>query len=350
MSRFALKFAAALLPILLAACSRSTPPPVHAASVTPSNLPIKRAIRITGVVQAVRSVKITVPQIQGQFSTMTLTQLIPNGSRVKEGDLIATFDPTQQMDAARDAKAKFEDLGHQLDQKIAENRTNAATRAVDFRSAQADLEKANLELTKGPTLADIDKVENEVKAAGAKVHVDSLAKSMAFHEKSEAAAVRILELQRDRQKIYMQRAEDNIKKLEIHASMAGMVIHELTYRAGNFGHAQAGDQIYRGYPLVSIFDPSEMRVRCSVNEPDIRTLTASGTVSVYLDAYPDLAIPAHFAYSSPVASSALFTPIKSFLAVFAIDRQDFHLQPDLSAAVVLDAPPLQQLTAMGGAK
>jgi multidrug resistance efflux pump len=115
------------------------------------------------------------------------------------------------------------------------------------------------------------------------------------------------------------------------------------------GHAQVGDQIYRGYPLVSIFDPSEMRVRCSVNEPDILGLAVHGAVSVYLDAYPDIAIPAHFEYASPVASSALGTPIKTFLAVFAVDRRDPHLLPDLSAAVVLEPPPPPS-AASGGAQ
>jgi hypothetical protein len=114
-----------------------------------------------------------------------------------------------------------------------------------------------------------------------------------------------------------------------------MVVYELTYRAGSMGHAQVGDQIYRGYPLLSIFDPSEMRVRCSINEPDILKLASHAKVTVHLDAYPDSAIPAHFEYSSPVASSALGTPIKTFLAVFDIDGKDPHLLPDLSAAVVL---------------
>ncbi len=352
MGRSARVLTVVLPALLFAGCTRTSPSTIQAASTAPrpeSGQRIKREIRITGLIQAVHSVKILVPQIQGQLSMMTLTQLVANGSHVNEGDLIATFDPTQQMDAARDAKAKFEDLGHQLDQKVAQNRTNVATRAVDLRQARADLEKANLELTKGSTLADIDKTENEIKAAGAKVHVDSLTKSTAFHEKSEAAALRILELQRDRQKIYMERAEDNIKKLEIHAPLAGMVIHELTYRAGNYGHAQVGDQIYRGYPLVSIFEPSEMRVRCSINEPDILGLAAQSKVSVYLDAYPEIAIPAHFVFASPVASSALGTPIKTFLAVFAIDRRDPHLLPDLSAAIVLEPPP-RAPAASGGAR
>jgi hypothetical protein len=74
-----------------------------------------------------------------------------------------------------------------------------------------------------------------------------------------------------------------------------------------------------------------------------------GEVSVYLDAYPDNAIPAHFEFASPVASSALGTPIKTFFAVFAVDRHDPHLLPDLSAAVVLTPPPLVT-AAQGGAK
>jgi multidrug resistance efflux pump len=341
MSRSAYKLTAALLPILLAACTRSAPPTAQAASPAPppgSGQRVKREIRITGLIQAVHSVKIFVPQIQGQFNTMTLTQLVDNGTHVAQGGLIATFDPAQQLDAARDAKAKFDDLVHQIAQKIAENRAAAASRDVNLRSAQADLEKATLELTKGDTVQDIIKKQNEIAAAAAKIHVDSLTKSDALHDKSETAAVHVLELQRDRQQIYIQRADDNIKKLEIHAPQAGTVVYELTYRAGSMGHAQVGDQIYRGYPLVSIFDPSEMRIRCSINEPDILALASRGKVTVYLDAYPDIPIPAHFEYSSPVASSPLMAPIKTFMAVFDIDRKDPHLLPDLSAAVVLGGP------------
>ena len=39
--------------------------------------------------------------------------------------------------------------------------------------------------------------------------------------------------------------------------------------------------------------------------------------------------------ASPVASSALGSPIKTFTARFRLDKSDPHLLPDLSAAVVL---------------
>jgi multidrug resistance efflux pump len=331
----------ALLLLELAGCNRPLPPSTQAAAPPPaasSQDPGKHEIRITGLIQAVRSVKVLVPQIQGQYANMTLTHLIPNGTRVQPGDVIATFDPTTQMDAARDAQAKFEDLGHQVDQKIAENRASAEKRMVDLREAEGELTKAELELKKGPVLGDIDKAQSNAKAEGARSQAASLKKSMAFREQAEVAALRVLELQRDRQKIAMQRAQDNLQKLEIKASLAGMVVHELTFRGGSLGKAQEGDQIYRGYPLASIFDPSEMLVRCVINEPDVAALSPGIHAPVYLDAFPELELRAHFISASPIASSPLGTPIKSFVAIFGIDKPDPHLLPDLSAAVVLTMP------------
>ena len=341
MGRFACKLAAASLLLWLASCSRSgpaRPSTVSAASPAAAEPAARREIRLSGVVIAVNSVKVAVPSIQGQYSRMGLTSLIPNGSRVKAGDVIATFDPAQQMDAARDAKAKFEDLGHQVDQKIAENRANAEKRAVDMRQAQADQQKAELELKKGPVLSSIAKQQAEARAEGARVHVESLKKSQVFREKSEAAALRILELQRDRQKINMQRAQDNIAKLELRAPIDGSVVHEVTYRGNSYGHAQVGDQIYRSYPLVSIFEPSVMQVRCNVNEPDVLALLSQGSATVRLDAYPDLPLSAHFLNASPVATSGLGTPVKSFTAIFQIDHPDSHILPDLSASVSVALP------------
>jgi hypothetical protein len=78
-----------------------------------------------------------------------------------------------------------------------------------------------------------------------------------------------------------------------------------------------------------------MLVRCAVGEPDGAALILGTKATVYFDAYPDLALTAHFEFASPVAASALGSPIKTFSAVFKLDKADPHLMPDLSAAVVL---------------
>jgi multidrug efflux pump subunit AcrA (membrane-fusion protein) len=333
--------AVAILFLTLVSCSRPTPPVAHAAA--PDAPRVKREVRVTGIVEAVHSSKILVPQIWSQGGPMTLTKLIPNGSKVNQGDLIAVFDSTQQIDQARDAQAKFDDLGHQVEQKRAQNRADAEKRTSDLRQAEADLAKAAIELQKGPVLSEIDRLKAEVRLQSARIHVDSLAKSNVAHDNSDAASLRILELQRDRQQVMLERTKSNMDKLELHAPLAGMVAHQNLYRNNSMGHAQEGDQLYRGQPIVSIFDPAEMLVRCAVGEPDGAALVPGSKATVYFDAYPDLAIPAHFEFASPVASSALGSPIKTFTAVFKLDKPDSHLMPDLSAAVVVDAPAKETL-------
>jgi HlyD family secretion protein len=307
---------------------------VHAAA-KPSQPAARREVRLTGTVQAVHFFTVQTPQLGNQGGRVTLTKLIENGVRVKAGDILAEFDRTQELDNARDARAKFDDLSHQVEQRQAQNRADAAKRASDLQSAEADLAKAELELRKGPLLSEIDRLKNEVKAEAAKEHVASLKKSSAFHDQSDAAAVRILELQRDRQKVSLDRALSNADKLEIHAPLDGMVALESVWRNSSMGKAQEGDQLWPGQPLIRLFDPSEMEVRAQVGEPDDASLTPGCHATVQLDAYPDLSFEAHLVSASPVASSALGSPIKTFTARFRLDKSDPHLLPDLSAAVVL---------------
>lgn len=330
-------FVAAIIVVSLAACSRA-PSTTHAASPAQSGTAdrLKREVRVTGTIQAVHSSKILIPQIYGNYSSMTLTHLIENGSMVQEGDVIATFDATNMMDTARDAKGKYDDFGHQVDQKRAQNRADAEKRASDLKQAQADLATAQQELRKGPVLSEIDRLKNEQRAAIARAHVESLTKSNAFHDTADAASLRVLELQQERQKVALDRAQTNINRLTLKAPLAGMVAQENIFRSNSMGHAQEGDQLYRGQPLVSIFDPKEMQVVCNVGEPDVGALIPKVKATVHLDAYPDLVLPAHFEYASPVASSGYGSPIKTFTAVFHIDQGDVHLLPDLSAAVVID--------------
>src|SRR3954463_9352121 len=140
---------AALSLMVLASCGRPMAE-TAAASTPPSTQPqthLQRELRLTGIVEAVHSSKVLVPQIPGQNGgRQTLTHLIGNGSQVKPGDVIAEFDPTQQLDAAFTARAKYEDLSHQVEQKASQNRADAEKRRGDLIQAQADLSKALLEV------------------------------------------------------------------------------------------------------------------------------------------------------------------------------------------------------------
>jgi HlyD family secretion protein len=291
-----------------------------------------RPLRTLGTIAAQRSVTIQVPRISGQGGMLTLTQLIPNGSTVKQGDILAEFDSTAQMKTERDAQAKFDDLSHQVDQKIAEDHSNSAKRESDLAQAQADLEKAKLEIRKGPVLSDLDQLKNAEKLRDAEAHVKSLHRSDQFHDDAEKAEIQVLILQRDRQKLTLARLKNDFDKLAIHAPLNGMIALDNMWKNNSMGHAQEGDQLYPGNPLLRIFDPASMVLQLSVNEADGAALRPGSKALVYLDAYPGMTFTAHFDSASPVAASALASPLKTFAARYILETKDAHLLPDLTAA------------------
>lgn len=321
---------------LFSGCQRE-PAVTHAAVVEQPAPSRSRQIRAMGTVQAANSVTVLVPQLAGTGGgRYTLTDLIDNGSKVKAGDTVAEFDNIQQLDNARDTQAKFDDLGHQVEQKKAEFSSNAEKRRSDLQKAEADLSKAQLQLRRGPLLSEIDRLKNETKAADAQARVASLKRSNHSHDVAEAAALRVLELQRDRQKVTLERALNNADRLIVRAPISGMVALESIWRNNSLGKPQEGDQMSTGQPLVRIFDPSRMIVDAVVGEPDGAVLVPGTKAKVRLDAYSELIFDAEFLSASPVAASALGVPIKTFAARFRLLQSDSHLLPDLSAAVILE--------------
>jgi multidrug resistance efflux pump len=277
-----------------------------------------------------------VPTVEGQAGNLTLTYVVQNGSRARQGDLIAEFDSTDQLKQAREAQAKFGDLSHQVEQKQAEQRNNAEKRNSDLLQAEADLKKAAIEIRKGPVLSEIDQQKNAVKLEDATEHVSSLQRSIHFHDLAEAAELRILELQRDRQKIAVERQRANAAKLSLRTPIPGMVALENTFRNNSMGRAQEGDQLWAGQPLARVFDPSSMVVDLSVGEPDGAVLVPGAKAIVRLDAFPEREFTAHFDSASPVATAPMGSPIKTFTARFVLDQTDPHVLPDLSAAVDIE--------------
>jgi multidrug resistance efflux pump len=334
--------------VSLPGCSRTAPrsagpvEPATAAHFPPAAIapavPGQKAhtIRATGLIRALESQSIRVPQLAGTGIRLTVVHIITNGSKVAKDDVLAQFDPTSLVDTERDAKAKLDDLSHQFDQKKAQVSSDGVTREALIRSAEADLEKALLQLRKGPILSEIDRLKNQARAENAKLSLASLKKSDEFHKRAETAMVRIQELKVERQRVTLERTRANLEKLQIRAPQDGMVALENTWRSGSMGPAREGDELYPGMPLIKIFNPSRMVVEATVNESDVAWLGKAAHTRLFLDAYPGAVFDADLESASPVATSGFDTPVRAFTAMFRIRQQDPRLLPDLSAALEIE--------------
>ena len=298
----------------------------------------RRTVRATGVIRAVNSVTVLVPRIEGQGGNLSLATIADNGAIVGAGDSLATFDRANEMKILREAQTKFDDLARQIEEKKAEHVSNAEKRIADLQQAQADLKKAEIESRKGPVLSALEQEKNKVKVDDAREHVASLQRSSHFHDLAEEAELRVLELQRDRQQVAVQRQNRIAERLLVKAPIKGLVALQNIFRNNSLGHAQEGDELWPGSPLLKLFDPSAMDVEVSVGEPDGAVLVPGAKATVHLDAFPEIKYTAHYISASPVATAPLGMTNKSFTARFRLDQSDSHLLPDLSAAVDIESP------------
>lgn len=347
--RSALTLLCGLVTIALASCAEADPETVSRADSVPSEASFdssssrpdgsrSRTIRLSGTLEAVRSTRVIVPQLSGPFRSLTLTRLVRNGAVVEAGDVVAEFDPISQIDEARQSAGRFDDLSYRVRQKIADNRAAEERRRSAIEQAEAELAKAMLEVSKAEVLSPVEAEQNEIRAEKSRAQLDSLRRKQVDEEKVDQAALRILELQRDRARASFESAQANLEKLRVRAPLSGMVALYTRYSSSSIQQPQVGDQMSARNSLLSIFDPGEMQVRVGVPEPDGALLYPGLEAAVYIDAYPDLALPARFEISSPIASGGLGTPLRSFAAIFRLEASDPRLMPDLSAAVVFEAP------------
>jgi HlyD family secretion protein len=295
-------------------------------------------LRLNGITEAVESRSILAPRLAGQqLGTMTIIMLAPGGSRVKRGALLVEFDRQSQIHDFIDKQAEY---GKLVDQVVEERAKEDAARARDeteVKQAEDDLSKSELEMQKVEILSRIDaeKARQNLDEATATLH--QLVETFDLKREAAKAAIRILEIKRDRTREIMLHAQANSEVMQIHSPIDGVVVLNTIWKQGKMGEVQDGDQIRAGVPFLQVVDPSRMQVRASVNQQDFLSLQIGQSAMVHLDAYPQLELPGKLEEMAPIGRNGDFSSkLRTFTVVFSIAGDDARLMPDLSAAVDVD--------------
>lgn len=292
------------------------------------------SLRLHGLVEPVRSHPVVAPRLAGTPFQLIIVKLIAGGTRVKRGDLLVEFDRTSQIKAARDREYEYRDLLAQIDKKKADQQSDKATRQLDFMLAETAVQRAELDLLGAEMLPGVTQEKNRQTFEEAKAKLAQLRKTNELKDRSAAADLRMLEIQRDRARNAFEHATTNAAKMRIVAPIDGMVVLKSIWKGGTMGEVQEGEEVRAGIPILEVVDTSTMRVRASVNQADAPYLTPGAPVRVTLDSYPSRSFPGRVEYVSPVAITSVMSPrVRTFLAVFAVDGTDDHLLPDLAAAI-----------------
>jgi multidrug resistance efflux pump len=300
---------------------------------------VTQTIRLKGTTAAVEARAIQAPLIAGQqVGSLTITKLIPSGTRVRKGDLLVEFDRQAQFRDSIDKQAQADDLNQQVIEAEAKEDAARAKDETEIHQAQDNLSKAKLEMEKVELLSRIDAEKAQEDLDEAKATLAQLKQTFDLKRKAAQASIRILEIQRNRARETMLHAQANSALMEIHSPIDGIVVFNTIWKQGNMGEVQEGDQVHPGVPFMQVVDPAIMEVRVPINQEDLLGLKIGEKALVHLDAYSDLVFPAHLESIDPMGTPGDFSPkLRNFSATFSIEGHDPRLMPDLSAAIDVNA-------------
>lgn len=296
------------------------------------------SLRLNGTTQAERSFVALTPILEGaQINTLVITKLIDSGAHVKKDDILVEFDPQAQQKDFLDKQNTFVTLSGQVAQKKAEEDIARAKDDTALKQAEDNLDGARLEVQKNEIVSRIDAEKNQEALEEAEATLKQLRETYEHKRTSAAAAIHILELQRDRAQEAMHYAEANSSRMTLRSPMEGVAVFNTIWMGNQMRTAKLGDSMRPGIPILQVVDPSKMEVRVEVNQVDLARLSMGQKAQVHLDAYPGLVLPGVLQEMSPLGHNGQFSDtVRNFAARFVILGEDPRLLPDLSAAIDLD--------------
>jgi len=296
------------------------------------------SLRLNGTTQAARSFVAQTPILEGaQINTLVITKLIDSGAHVKKDDILVEFDPQAQQKDYLDKQNTYVSLTGQVAQKKGEEDIARAKDDTALKQAEDDLSRARLEVQRNEIVSRIDAEKNQEALEEAEATLKQLRETYEHKRTSAVAAIRILELQRDRAQEAMKYAQANSSRMSLHSPMEGVAVFNTIWISGRMRTVQRGDSVRPGVPILQVVDPSKMEVRADVNQVDFSRVSIGQHARIRLDAYPGLVLPAVLQELSPLAHGGQFTDtVRSFSTRFQILGEDPRLLPDLSASIDFD--------------
>ena len=327
-------------------------PSTAVAPVTdPGASPWDKNLRLSGTTQAAQSFMVLAPQLEAaQLTNMVITFLIPAGAHVQPGDVLVRFDPQAQVKDYLEKQNKYTELAGQAAQKRGEEELARAKDETGVHQAESDYKKAQLELQKNEVLSRIDAEKNQETLEETQATFQQLQQTFQLKRKAAAAAIHILELQRDRAEEAMQYAQSNANKMTIRSPMHGIAVLNAIFIEDRVRTVQAGDAVMAGTSFMQVVDPSKMEVRVGVVQSDVEEIHVGDHAQICPDAYPGMSLPAVLDEISPLGQEGNFSDkIRIFSARFSVQGNDPRLLPDLSVAVDLELPSNRNANEKGSA-
>jgi len=300
------------------------------------------AVTARGELQGGNSEMLIAPMMGG--AELILISLRTSGDLVKDGDVVAQFDTTEQEYKLKEAEADLAETEQQVTQAEADSQAKAEEAQYELVQAKADLRQAELEARRNPLLAAITARQNTLAVEAARDKLKQLEHDLPNRQATATASVAIQEAARNKAKMQADTARRNIESMTLKAHRAGYVSVQQNTNS-NFMFPgmrlpllQVGDSVRPGMAVAQIPDLTNWEVTARIGELDRGHLAEGQKVEIAVVAVPEKS------YTGRIKSIGGTTGSpwdRHFECKIALDKASPELRPGMSANLVITTESLR---------
>ena len=305
---------------------------------------LELGVRTVGELRAASSAQLIVPPVRG---TLQIVKLLPTGTRVKKGDVIIEFDPSEQEYFVEQARSELMQAEQEITKAKADAAVTAAQDQVGLISAGYALRRAELDVSRNELLSQIDGQKNMLNLDEAKRRLEQLTQDVESRKKQNVANLAVLEERRNRERLQMMQAQRTIEMLQMTSPIDGIVAVKesmegvMFFTTGmTFPEYRQGDLTSSGRTIAEVVDIDHMEVLARIAESERGNVNPGQVVEVQIDTQPGRVYSGKVKTISGQASrGGMFGPpsgpSRRFDVTFELDNLDGSLRPGVTTQVAI---------------
>jgi RND family efflux transporter MFP subunit len=313
-------------------------------------------VTTSGELRARQFVQITVPSggQQAGVYQMKISSIVPEGTVVKQGDVVAELDRTTVAPKLQEVSLALQKAEAQYEQAMLDSTLNLSTARENIRTMELGLEEKRLAqeqaVYEAPTVkrqAEIDYEKAQRALAQAKED---------YQTKTEQARAKMREVGAEvsRQRGLLKAVQDFMAGFTIKAPGPGMVIYAKEWSGKK---RTTGSQVNVWDPGVAqLPDLTHMESVTYVNEIDVRKVAKGQPVAITLDADPAKRLTGKVTSVANVGEQRPNSDAKVFEVKVEVEQSDSTLRPGMTTGNAIETlkienalfVPLEALSRDGG--
>lgn len=292
------------------------------------------SISAAGEIVPENSIDIKAPEVNRgrdfHGSDLKITDMIPEGTIVKEGDFIATLDRTQYNNMLKDETERLSTFRNNLEMKKLDTAVTLNNLRDAIRNQRHNVEEAEITLRNS-------KYEPPTTIRQAEINVDK--QKRVLEQRERGYELRVAQAKRDirNQTIWTNRIERRVESLQevlsgftVTAPASGMVVYKRDRRGNKIKTGSSVNSFDR--IVATLPDLSTLLSKIYVSEIEIRKVKPGLDVEIRVDAFPDKIFRGKIYTVANIGEKLENTDSKVFEVMVKIDGTDAALRPAMTTS------------------